>query len=303
MWPANFGRKPPHFISGKVISDSGNIPLRPHDMTQIAHTEIGMRIVLQKPPGRARVTGLRSRMPAQAFDQHRSTRLLRARERGPHCTFPGSIAASLAVETRRRSPSMENPLLPARTEGTSPWINPCPFQERRTCLLSSTFHTVRAVPPFRMWPSLAFTRLRERVRGANTNMCRILRLKRNKPLLPAHSYPAQHVMESAYRPPYAFRAAWASCWLCFPCREKHHSCSLLRGIYSHAFLIQPAILPRPSEARVDNPALPSTHDSPHAPGLGLAWERGSLCSSSLTAAPHALIYFRNNQTKRRVGTK
>ena len=24
-----------------------------------------------------------------------------------------------------------------------------------------------------------------------------------------------------YRPPYAFRAAWASCWLCFLCCEKH----------------------------------------------------------------------------------
>ena len=53
-----------------------------------------------------------------------------------------------------------------------------------------------------------------------------------------------------YWPPYAFRAAWASCWPCFPCREKHHSCSLLRGtgIYLHAFLMQSAILPRPSEA-------------------------------------------------------
>ena len=45
-------------------------------------------------------------------------------------------------------------------------------------------------------------------------------------------------------PPYAFLAAWASCWPCFPFCEKHHSCSLLRGIYSHAFLMQPAILPR-----------------------------------------------------------
>jgi len=39
-------------------------------------------------------------------------------------------------------------------------------------------------------------------------------------------------------PPYASRAAWASCWPFFPCREKHHSCSLLRGIYLHAFLMQ-----------------------------------------------------------------
>uniref|UniRef100_A0A8C4QX71 Nucleophosmin n=1 Tax=Eptatretus burgeri TaxID=7764 RepID=A0A8C4QX71_EPTBU len=37
--------------------------------------------------------------------------------RGPHCTFPGSIAASLAVERRRRSPYVGNLLLPARTEG------------------------------------------------------------------------------------------------------------------------------------------------------------------------------------------
>ena len=49
--------------------------------------------------------------------------------------------------------------------------------------------------------------------------------------------------------------------ICFLCCEKHHSCSLLRGIHLHAFLKQPAILPRPSEARVDNPTLPSApHD-------------------------------------------
>ena len=120
---------------------------------------------------------------------------------------------------------------------------------------------------------------------------------------PQTRIPPNMAWSRLYRPPYAFRAAWASCWLCFPCREKHHSCSLLRGIYSHAFLIQPAILPRPSEARVDNPALPSTHDSPHTPGFGLARERGPLCSSFLTAAPHTLNYLRNNQTKRRVGTK
>ena len=117
-----------------------------------------------------------------------------------------------------------------------------------------------------------------------------------------------------YRPPYAFCAAWASCWLCFLCCEKHHSCSLFRGIHSYAFLMQPAIFPRSSEARVDNPApLSAPYDSLHMLGLGLARERGSLCSSSLSAAPHALasmrptlqrrrtwlIYLRNNQTKRR----
>ena len=81
-----------------------------------------------------------------------------------------------------------------------------------------------------------------------------------------------------YRPPYAFRAAWALCWLCFLCCEKHHSCSLFRDIHSYAFLMQPAILPRSSEARVDNPALQSAlYDSLHTLGLGLAWERG-LCA-------------------------
>jgi len=47
---------------------------------------------------------------------------------------------------------------------------------------------------------------------------------------------------------------------CVSCCEKHHSCSLLRVIHSYAFLMQPAIFPRSSEARVDNPTL---HDSPH----------------------------------------
>jgi len=32
-WPASLGRKPPHFVSGKVISNSGNITLRHHEMT------------------------------------------------------------------------------------------------------------------------------------------------------------------------------------------------------------------------------------------------------------------------------
>jgi len=124
-------------------------------------------------------------MPARAFDQRRSTRLLRVRQRGPHCTFLGSIAASLAIETRRRSPSVGNPLLPARAKGTSLWINPCTFRERRTCLPSSTFYTARVVRPLRTWPVLAFARLSLRVRGANTNMCRILRLKRKaRRLLP-----------------------------------------------------------------------------------------------------------------------
>ena len=75
-----------------------------------------------------------------------------------------SLAQSQPCWPQRRedmnSPSVENPPLPARTEGTSPWINPCTFHEQRTCLLLSTFHTVRAVPPLRTWPALAFTRLR-----------------------------------------------------------------------------------------------------------------------------------------------
>ena len=146
-WPANLGRKPHHFVSGKVISDSEHISLQPHDMTRIAHTEIGARIIPQKPPGRALATGRGSRMPARASDQRRSTRPLRARQRGPHCTtFPGSIATSLTVETRRRSPPVGNPLLPVRAEGTLLWRNPCMF-----C-------AVRADPPWPTWSVLALAR-------------------------------------------------------------------------------------------------------------------------------------------------
>ena len=32
-WPASLGRKPPHFVSGKAISNSGNIALQTHEMT------------------------------------------------------------------------------------------------------------------------------------------------------------------------------------------------------------------------------------------------------------------------------
>ena len=109
--------------------------------------------------------------------------------------------------------------------------------------------------------------------------------------------PPSMAWRSLYRPPYAFRATWASCWLCFLCCEKHHSCSLLRGIHSHAFLMQLAIFPRSSEARVDNPTPPSApHDSLHTLDLGLARERGSLCSSFLTTAPHALASLRPHLT-------
>ena len=150
-------------------------------MTPIAHTEIGVRIVPQKSLGRALATRRGSRMPTRASDQRRSTRPLRARQRGPHCTtFPGSIAASLARETRRRSPSVGNQLLPVRAEGTLLWINPCMFHERRTCLPWSTFHRARVVRPLRTWPALAFTRLRQRVHGVNTNMCRVLRLNKEQ---------------------------------------------------------------------------------------------------------------------------
>ena len=152
-------------------------------------------------------------------------------------------------------------------------INPCTFHERRTCLLSSAFHTVRVVRPLRTWPSLVFTRLRQRVRGEHRYVSDI-EVEKEQAASTSHTRIAPNVAWTRlYQPPYAFRAAWASCWLCFLCCEKQHSCSLLRGIHSHAFLMEPAILHRPSEARVDNPALLSAlYDSPHTPGLGLAWE-------------------------------
>ena len=48
--------------------------------------------------------------------------------------------------------------------------------------------------------------------------------------------------------------------------------------------MQPAIFPRSSEARVDNPALLSAlYDSLHTLGLGLAWEQG-LCAINARAS-------------------
>ena len=43
-WLASLGRKPPHSVSGKAIPNSGNIALRLHKTTRIAHTKIGTRI-------------------------------------------------------------------------------------------------------------------------------------------------------------------------------------------------------------------------------------------------------------------
>ena len=166
---------------------------------------------------------------------------------------------------------MGNPLLPARAEGTLLWINPCMFR------------AVRADPPWPTWSVLAFARFCWSVRGANTDMCQILR-KCDTKSRAVHSCPALYdnkvvsgvrvclrahsiqcawfghyargqrsrlhdstsvfagrtpicirylvekeraaftshtcilpnvVWSRLYRPPYAFRAVWASCWL-FP---------------------------------------------------------------------------------------
>jgi len=115
--------------------------------------------------------------------------------------------------------------------------------------------------------------------GDTTPICVRYLVKKERTAFTSHTRIPPNVAGShLYRPPYAFRAALASCWLCFLCCEKHHSCSLLRDIHSYAFLMQPAIFPRPSEAQFDNPALPSAlYDSLHTLGLGLAWERG-LCA-------------------------
>ena len=81
---------------------------------------------------------------------------------------------------------------------------------------------------------------------------------------------------------HVFRAAWVSCC------EKHHLCSLSRGIYLHAFPMQSAILPSLLEAQIDSPA-PSARHSPHMPGFGLAWEQDSGYSGSFESvrdSPH-----------------
>ena len=117
-------------------------------------------------------------MPARASDQCQSTRPLRACQRGPHCTtFPGSIEASLAVEMTRRSPSVGNPLLPARAEGTLLWI------------ISCIFRAVRVDPPWPTWSVLAFARFCWHVRGTNTDMCQIVR-KYDTKSRAVHSCPA-----------------------------------------------------------------------------------------------------------------
>ena len=50
-WPGSLGRKPPHSVSGKAIPNSGNIALRLHKTTRIAHTEIGTRITSKSSSG------------------------------------------------------------------------------------------------------------------------------------------------------------------------------------------------------------------------------------------------------------
>jgi len=194
-------------------------------MTLIAHTKIGARIVPQKPPGHALVTSRGSRMPARASDQRQSTCPLRARQCGPHCTtLPCSIAASLAVETRSHSPSVGNPLLPARAEATLLWINPCMFHERRTCLPSSTFYSAQGSAITHV--ASAHATLLMCARGEHQYVSNIW-LKRNAPLLTSHTrIPPNVACCRLYRPPYAFRAAWASCWLCLLCCENLNSCSL-----------------------------------------------------------------------------
>ena len=70
---------------------------------------------------------------------------------------------------------------------------------------------------------------------------------------------------------------------CLAVKKTHHPCSLLRGICSHAFLMQSAILPSLLEAQIDSPA-PSARHSPRMPGFWLARERDSRCSGSFMVA-------------------
>ena len=151
----------------------------------------------------------------------------RSCQRGPHCTFLGSIAALLVVETRRRSPSVGNPLLPARAEGTSLWINPCTFHERRMYLPSSTFHTAHAVEVIMHVTSarVCMTPL-ACARGEHQYVSDI-EVEKEQAASTLHTrIPPNMAWNRLYRPPYAFYAAWASSWLCLLCCEKHHSCSL-----------------------------------------------------------------------------
>ena len=113
-------------------------------------------------------------------------------------------------------------------------------------------------------------------RGKHQYVSDIQVVKEQAATTPHTRLPPNMAWSHLYRPPYAFRAAWPSCWLFLLCCEKHHSCSLLRGIHSHAFLMQPAIFPRSSEARVDNPALLSAlYDPLHTLSLGSPGNEGS----------------------------
>ena len=198
-------------------------------------------------------------MPVWAFDQRQSTRLLHEHQRGPYCTFPRLDcsfagrrdektftirAESAAASEGRRYIAMDKSMHVSRAAYVSAYEH-IPYSARGSAITHVASARVHTTPRACVWGEHLYASdiEVEKEQAASTPHTRI---------------PPNMAWRRLYRPPFAFRAAWASCWLCFLGCEKHHSCSLLRGIYSHAFLMQPAILPRPSEARVANPALPST---------------------------------------------
>ena len=186
---------------------------------------------MQKPPGRALATGRGSRLPARAPHQRRSTRPL------PAPTWPAlyiprldrSFAGrrdektftirreSTAASEGRRYIAMDKSVHVSRAAYVSAFEH-IPYSARGSAITHVASARVHTTP-------LAYAR-------GEQQYVSVIEIEKEQAASTPHTcIPPNMAWSRLYRPPYAFRAAWASCWLCFLCCEKHHSCSLPRGIH------------------------------------------------------------------------
>ena len=136
--PGRDGRKQQHSISGKMTPRQKNIPLRPHDMTRITHTELGAMNCLARTPGscpsdRPRVPHACSGAPASAGQRACSVCAMRPELHNmppPYCSLPGGRGKkTFAVCGKHARP-------PARTEGMMLWRT---HAQTVRCVHSSAF--------------------------------------------------------------------------------------------------------------------------------------------------------------------
>jgi len=174
-------------------------------------------------------------MPARVPDQRRSTRLLRAPTwpalyiprldrsfagRRDEKTFSIRGESAAAGEGRRYI-AMDKSMHVSRAAYVSAFEH-IPYSTRGSAIMHVASAHIRTTPLACVW-------------GEHQYVSDIEVEKEQAVSTPHTRIPPNMAWSRLYRPPYAFRTAWASCLLCFPCREKHHLWQPLKR-YSFACL-------------------------------------------------------------------